>query len=196
MLALAAHRDLVVSAGADGTLSLFRLCDERKLQPLDGARPDGAPVFAALCTDDGLYVGCADRAVRWAAWADVLSPRRGLRALTRACDGHTGWVRALAAHRKGSLLLSVGCNFACAWALPSLAPRGRARLFTGDILALATAGEHLYSGGADGSLHRFAIKTGDASSHALAEDGARADAHAGRVEVRRALCTTHDALTD
>ena len=142
-------------------------------------RLDGAPVFALLSAHGRLFAGLASRDVRCAAWADVLE--HDMATMQRACGGHTGWVRALATDDAG-LLLSVGCNFVRAWELGALAPLGQARLFTGDVLALAARQAQLFSGGADGSLHRFALCADERPAVVLLQSVKAA--HNGRVEVR------------
>jgi WD40 repeat protein len=182
VLALACHRDSqrglhVVSAGADGTLALWRLpAPGAALQLQARVKLDGAPVFSLLSTQGCLFAGMASRDVRCAAWADVLV--LGLASMQRACGGHTGWVKALVAD--GDVLLSVGCNFVRAWELGSLAPLGQARLFTGDVLALAARQTQLFSGGADGSMHRFALRVDERPAVVLAQSVKAA--HDGRVE--------------
>ena len=67
-------------------------------------------------------------------------------------DGHSGWVRALAKHKKW--LFSASCNklrqYDMTRAVPSLVRE--VTLDKGDILSLAAAGERLFAAGADGSL--------------------------------------------
>ena len=182
MLALACHRDPqrglhFASAGADGTLALWRMpAPGAALQLQARVKLDGAPAFSLLSAQGCLFAGMASRDVRCAAWADVL--QHGLATMQRACGGHTGWVKALAVD--SDVLLSVGCNFVRAWELGSLAPLGQARLFTGDVLALAARQAQLFSGGADGSLHRFALRVDERPAVVLAQSVKAA--HDGRVE--------------
>lgn len=118
-------------------------------------------------------------------------------------DGHSGWVRALAKHKKW--LFSASCNklrqYDMTRAVPSLVRE--VTLDKGDILSLAAAGDRLFAAGADGSLwcvpyalflcsrpctrgsyiHRswLITKTGD-----LVETTHRAKAHGDRATVVRA----------
>ncbi len=186
MLALAAFADAqrglhIVSAGADGTLGIWRAVQSvaapLQLQLLSRMQPRGTPVFSLISSAGRLFAGTAGKDVLWATWADVVSG--GEVPFARACPNHTGWVRALASD--GQSLFTCGCNFVRAWDLSTLEPHGQARLFSGDVLALAAGeGGAIFSGGADGSLHRFGLSDRRAVALRQSNDAT----HCGRVEVR------------
>lgn len=92
-------------------------------------------------------------------------------------NGHTGWVRSLAA--TGKYLFSCGCNHLRQWDATYPVPKEVAAtsLFTGDILAIAAKGGRVVTAGADGSLHTWALGKGGE----LVAGPAREKAHEGRV---------------
>jgi hypothetical protein len=92
-------------------------------------------------------------------------------------NGHTGWVRSLAA--TGKYLFSCGCNHLRQWDVTYPVPKEVAStsLFTGDILAIAAKDGRVVTAGADGSLHTWALGKGGE----LVAGPAREKAHEGRV---------------
>lgn len=91
-------------------------------------------------------------------------------------NGHTGWVRSLAS--SGKYLFSCGCNYLRQWDITYPIPKevGEAKLFTGDILAIATGGDKVFTAGADGSLRTWTLGKGGE----LVEAAVREKAHDGR----------------
>ncbi len=187
VLALCAFNDAqqglrLVSAGADGSLAIWRAAAPGEpLQLQARLRPSGAPIFSLLSAGGRMFAGTAARDVLWAPWSQLLACA-GDASFMRACGGHTGWVRALAA--ADGCLFSVGCNFVRAWEEGTLEPLGQARMFTGDITSLAAAPQRLFSGGADGCLRSFAVDA--AARPAVVLRQTAEDAHDGRIEVRSA----------
>lgn len=146
--------------------------------------PSGSPIFS-FCKDgwndwgdNRKQVFCGNMGREVLAW----EPGDETVQESVVLDGHSGWVRALAKHKKW--LFSASCNklrqYDMTRAVPSLVRE--VTLDKGDILSLAAAGDRLFAAGADGSLWSWLItKNGD-----LVETTHRAKAHGDRATVVRA----------
>lgn len=159
----------------------------------------GAPVFSLAKIPDvlpdgtvarrkptakppGIYLGTAAKEVlTWMLGSKDVNDKVVL-------DGHTGWVRSLAVADKW--LFSCGCNWLRVWDTTYRTPKevSKTRLFTGDILAIATAKGRVYTAGADGSLRSWVIPR--SGSGALEEGPAVERAHEGRVSA----CLVHGGV--
>jgi len=174
----------VISSSLDKTLATWTLegCD------LDGPslvshklEIEGGPVFSLINeakrkdtkkTAPMVYCGLATKDI--AGW-EIGRPELDQKV---RMNGHTGWVRSLATSTSGKYLFSCGCNYLRQWDVTYPIPKevGEAKLFTGDILAIATGQDKVFTCGADGSLRSWTIsKTGE-----LVEGAVREKAHEGR----------------
>lgn len=184
VLALAAHADarhglLIASSGADGSLAVWRCSSPGgPLQLHARCRLEGAPLFSLLSDAGWLLAGTAAKDVVRVRWSELASADAAPPCVERACSGHTGWVRALSTD--GRCVFSVGCNFVRCWEAETLAPLGQARLFSGDVSALACFGGVAYSGGADGSLRAYAVDAAERPAVRLKQTVATA--HSDRLE--------------
>ncbi|CAL5222253.1 g4589 [Coccomyxa viridis] len=190
----AAGKKEIVTGSLDKTIALWRLEDAL---PLDSSHvssagvsevmrltPSGAPVFSLAvdgaapgsnpaAPDDRQQVFCGNAAKSIAVWEPPASEMQEKVLL----NGHTGWVRALAA--QGRWLFSAGCNTLRQWDLTRAVPRlvRDVTLEKGDIMGIATRKGFVYTCGADGSIRSWKIgKKGE-----LEPGKAREKAHKDRV---------------
>lgn len=178
----------VITASLDKTLTHLALTGECSTLQEDQntavqkVQLPGAPVFSLAKVTAGtenvkpgalpaVYCGTsAKEVVAWTVGASQIQDKVRL-------NGHTGWVRSLAT--SGRWLFSCGCNYLRQWdtAWPVPKELKSTKLFTGDILHIATGGGKVYTCGADGSLRSWIItKQGP-----LIESTFREKAHKDRV---------------
>ncbi|EIE23228.1 WD40 repeat-like protein [Coccomyxa subellipsoidea C-169] len=181
----------IITGSLDKTMTLWRLQDgsadgdESSEASTSGAHeivtltPSGAPIFSLAIDPSGLnpnerqQVFCGNASKSISVW----EPPSGQMQDKVILNGHTGWVRALAA--EGRWLFSAGCNVMRQWDLTRAVPRHvrDVKLVKGDILGIATRRGFVYTCGADGSIRSWAIdKKGN-----LEEGRAREKAHRERV---------------
>ncbi|BDA50211.1 probable pre-mRNA-splicing factor prp46 at C-terminar half [Coccomyxa sp. Obi] len=190
-----AERKEIVTGSLDKTMTLWRLqdcsqnqeesaasCSTSAVEEVVTLTPSGAPIFSlavdgaapsGVSPDERQQVFCGNASKSISVW----EPPSGQMQDKVILNGHTGWVRALAA--EGRWLFSAGCNIMRQWDLTRAVPRHvrDVKLVKGDILGIATRRGFVYTCGADGSIRSWAIdKKGN-----LEECRAREKAHGDRV---------------
>ncbi|KAI8477203.1 MAG: WD40-repeat-containing domain protein [Monoraphidium minutum] len=186
-------RKEIATASLDKTLATWQI---------QRSEVAGAPVFSLLAAAPpagGASAAAAGAGAVWCGLAtkEIASWTPGSPALSELVrvNGHTGWVRALAA--SGRYLFSCGCNHLRQWDTTYTVPKEVSdhSLFTGDILALAATRNRVFTAGADGSVRAWALGgacggaggSGGGGGHGGCKDGelkelaSREKAHDGRV---------------